>query len=181
VIVVDVGCATQGPEHSTDVLIDRFHPNVYFGFDPEPTLVERTERVQNGVTPDAAEEATVAVFRRAAAWTHVGVIEYEPSGITGTVVASMMGDDPVTASTVEVPCFDLAAFLAALPSDGLVVKMDCEGAEYTLVPALIAANQDLRISTLMVEWHHEWEGQHPDLYGSAELTEVIRCPVEPWG
>lgn len=155
-IVVDIGCMPHNNDRSIEPLIDRFHPDVLFGFDPHPDLVEGVE----------VNAGTVIVLRRLAAWLHEGTVPLKVDGIC-------TGVDPQGEQTV--PCFSLVAFLRSLPVDGLVLKVDVEGGEYPLLAALAVAELDARLGRVLVEWHdgafaHGFETERP----------VLRCPVEEW-
>lgn len=152
-IVIDVGCATypQYPDdESTLSLIRRFNPSVYYGFDPMATktaIFEGKSRV---------------LIDTKAAWLYDGHIGYE------------RGINPLRNRTAEeagpeaVPCFDLAAFITDLSDSRIVLKLDCEGAEYELLPHLCAHGVDQLLELLLVEWHRE------------PLDLPLRCPVEIW-
>lgn len=147
-IVVDVGCADHSAK-SVEYLIERFHPDEFWGFDPFPGVEEA----------DYMVDSTRVRIVPEAAWTHNGDVAFTEAGD-----CSHAGEGPLT-----VPCFDLAAWLADR-DDGIILKIDAEGAEYELVPQLIATGQDKRLSLLLIEWHFDDRG----------LTEQLGCPVEIW-
>lgn len=148
VIVVDVGCADHSAK-SVEYLIGRFHPDEFVGFDPYP-----------GIKPADYWEGTTHVrISNEAAWTHDGEIDYTVDGD-----CSHVGEGPLT-----VPCFDLAALLATYEA-GTILKIDAEGAEYELLPHLIATGEDKRLGLLLIEWHFDDHG----------LTEQLSCPIEMW-
>jgi FkbM family methyltransferase len=159
VIVVDVGCAPQGSEESIPQLIDRFNPSVLFGFDPHPKTIEGTEQIGG----------TTVITRQAAMWTSRGRVRLaipEDARCTGIT------DSP---DGVEVDAVDFVDFLEALPPGEVVVKLDCEGAEYPLLTYLAERGADSRLQLLVVEWHHGgfargWETDKP----------ALSCPVEEW-
>lgn len=158
-IVVDVGCAVQGVEESIPQLIDRFNPAVLFGFDPHPKLVEGMEQIGG----------TTVITRQAAMWTSAGRVRLaipEDARCTGVT------DSP---DGVAVDAVDFVDFLMALPSGEVVVKLDCEGAEYPLLSYLVAQGADSRLRLVLVEWHYGgfargWETEKP----------LLSCPVEEW-
>jgi FkbM family methyltransferase len=166
-IVVDLGCATHEDEESIAKLTGRFHPAMYYGFDPWPDMREQTEpRLQ--------------ILRRAA-WTYDGIVELALGSWRewdATVVREKNGRGEWHRTTM-VPCFDLARFLAELPSKHtLVVKMDVEGAEFPLLQHLIDTDTDVLIDLLLVEWHDEKMVPRPD---RRMLIEALRCgAVEEW-
>jgi FkbM family methyltransferase len=168
-VVVDLGCYTHPgyPEdESTRTLIERFDPKTYYGFDPHPDLVERMESVKGGTD--------VVIFRMAAA-TYRGSISYDPR--PDRPLAAATGSGPLI-----VPCFDFAAWLSVLTIGRLrvIVKMDVEGAEYTLLPHLIETGAIQWIKRLLIEWHRppigpdDWQ-QRRDM-----LVPLIPCEVEEW-
>ena len=154
-IVIDLGCATYEdyPEDESVLkLIDRFHPSVLFGFDPNPSLV----------TTAIFERGCRVLLERRAAWTYDGFIGFSVdwNRLRGTT-GEMMGP-------AAVPCFDIAKFIRELPEGELIVKMDIETAEYELVPHLMSQGVMGRISLLLIEWHGE------------PLPGPFDCPVEIW-
>lgn len=152
-IVIDVGAADNGHESSTERLANRFSPQLIVGLDPHHTFEERV--YLQGRTP------VVAI--RAAAWTHEGKVGYyEESG------SSRVREDP---ALPQVTCMDLAQVIRDF--EATVLKLDCEGAEYTLLPYLIAEQLDRRLELVWVEWHVPYDGKR-------EIENTIRCPIEEW-
>lgn len=147
-VVVDIGCADHSAR-SVEYLLERFSPDEFWGFDPWPEMEVR----------DYRDGTTHVRTSRLAAWTHDGEIPYTLDGD-----CSHVGEGDLT-----IPCFDLASWLAN-HDEGAILKIDAEGAEYELVPHLIASGQDERLGLLLIEWHHDDHG----------LTDQIRCPVEEW-
>lgn len=134
-IVIDVGCAKWGGDESVSKLVEEFHPDVLYGFDPG-----LNEEDYPGVMGD-----TELVLSGAAAWTFDGELGFR--------VANLGGQVDVDGKVV--PCVDLAAFILALPEGDVVLKVDAEGAEYELVPHLVAHDADLRLSLAVIEFHCE--------------------------
>lgn len=140
-VVVDLGCHTHAgyPEdESKNRLIERFEPRHYYGFDPHPD------------TPffvfHDGDKLRVEV-ERAAAWTHEGHVGL----VVPPAVMNPLRTHVTEGSTVR--CFDLAEFLNDVGP--AVVKMDVEGAEYTLIPHLIETGAIKQVSLLLIEWHGE--------------------------
>lgn len=161
-IVVDLGCATYPgfpADESTNALIERFKPSVYYGFDPHPSVIERDRWIAN----------TRTIIERKAAWTYDGTIGF-------VTVPEVLNDlrshvDPGDPND-PVPCFDLANFLFATEryaQGALVLKLDVEGAEYTLLRYLVSRGADRLLNCLLVEWH-----------GPPLLDLPLACPAEPW-
>jgi hypothetical protein len=171
-IVVDVGCHPLGPEDSVYKLIDRFEPELLFGFDPYPEVEEGLECVRE----------TLVVRRRVAAWVWDGVLDYAVDGISSSVHPAFMVEAPI-----EVDCFDLAEWIRVLPPVEIVLKLDAEGAEFPLLTDLHLKGLDARIELLLVEWHGEGRSGFPlrrdgswQEFDRGELLERLRCPVEDW-
>jgi len=146
VIVVDVGCASYGfPWSSLRRLRRRFSPDEMFGIDP------------------MAKPSRIATVIPKAAWLFDGEIGYIRNG-TSSMISSDLHD--------PVECLDLARFIGDLRPP-VVLKLDCEGAEYDLLSHLIAEGVDDRLLLALVEWH-----------GSDERRTAIEyrlaCPIEEW-
>jgi hypothetical protein len=135
-IVVDVGAMPHAPEESTYKLIELFDPLLLFAFDGFKGFPEGIE----------AFSQTMIVRRRRAAWVHDAWMPYHQEGMISGVV-------PVTSEEPErCQTFDLASFLLALPGK-VVLKMDCEGAEYRILPHLRDTGADRKLEKLLIEWH----------------------------
>ena len=149
-IVVDLGCADYGSQDSVRSLIDKYHPDRLYAFDPHP-IVEEGRWMRKGVS---------VVFCRRAAWLHDGDVGYHEN-ITSSHIVS---DD-----TDTVPCFDFSKWLAGL-GEHVILKMDVEGAEYDLLERMIADGTDHLVDELIIEWHDDDRG----------LIERLACPVKDW-
>ena len=97
-------------------------------------------------------------FVAAAAWSANGTLQFAAPK-KGSVSGSLLGSASASAATtLSVPTFDLAAFVAArLPPEAagslVLAKCDVEGAEFTLLPWLLGHGALCRVSHLLVEWH----------------------------
>jgi hypothetical protein len=148
VIVVDLGCKSHENERSIEPLIERFRPQVLFGFDPHPEL-------QVGITMNGY---TTIMCSRIAAWTVAFRTSYLQDGSASRI--NPAGD-------MRVETFDLAAWLKTLPAIPVVLKMDVEGAEHVLLPHLHTTDADKLLDLILVEWHGE-----PVDYGLACQVEL---------
>jgi FkbM family methyltransferase len=156
-IALDIGAAEHEGHggDSINVLL-REYPSisVVLAFDPHPALVEGME-TRRGDVP------VLSIW--AAAWTHPGFCSFTDEGI-----ASYTSEFD---SAAAVPCFDLARLIQGLmpgDPDRLLVKMNVEGGEYTLLPHLIETRADSLIEVLWVQWHM------PDL-GREAIQAQLRC------
>ncbi len=168
-IVIDVGCARYGGDFSVERLIERFHPDVLYGFDPSWT--------PNMFTPwDGLQTSTV--FSTEAAWTRKGEVRFMQDGLNGQV-----GDVDFWPL---VRCFSLAKFISRWPTAEIILKLDCEGSEVPLLTDIRDKGMDERLSLVLVEWHCENCGKGGG-HHSAQCPEPVipkveglRCPVEEW-
>jgi FkbM family methyltransferase len=167
-IVIDIGCATQETEESVHRLIEGFYPDVLFGFDPEcdPGM----EITQN------KRKQTIIFRSQIAAWTFDGFISFRRDGICSAVVQD-------AESSEAVPCFDLSDWLLTLPleQNKVILKLDCEGAEYPLLAHIHTRHIDRLLDLVLVEWH---EGHDPEGFYYGHGWQTIRpeldCPVQNW-
>lgn len=163
-IVVDLGCCgyvrNGRMEDSIQTLIKRFKPDVLFGFDPHPALRDAVGQVYG----------TTVITSRRAAWTNDEEVGFS---LQGNCTHVDLDEEQRTKA------FDLAAWVRTLPEARIVLKVDVEGAEYVLLPHLIAHGLMDRFSHVLVEWH---EGQYANGYESdrASILAEIQCPAEEW-
>lgn len=175
-IVIDVGSATHGGDQSIGHLISAYSPNIIFGFDPA------------GRDVAYVQGKTSVVERSAAAWIHDGEVGFIVAGLGGHV--DMAGR--------KFPCVDLARYIKEVnvqKGDSLILKLDCEGAEYVLLPWLRENDADLALTLCVVEWHCEHcgiggngrhrencTGDHAEWEARRARTEsVMRCEMDEWG
>ena len=172
-IVVDLGCYPHRDEISVEPLIARFRPDVLYGFDPWPGLVEGETDV-NG---------TRVVLQRKAAWIEDGEIEFaHVRGLRGwdsTVMREKNTHDEWSRddAVIRVPCFDFSEWLRGLPEPP-VVKFDVEGAEFPILERLVEEGTDTLVAELLVEWHDTKMPEYADR--KASLLTELTCPVAPW-
>ena len=132
-IVIDVGCMNHGVD-STSVLIDRFAPGFYYGFDP--------------LCDDAGYKMgqTLVSITGKAAWLYDGYISFRTDGDASRI------DD--SQASPAVPCFDFGEWLEETLCRGdVILKLDCEGAEFGLIDAMMQRRQLDQLKLLLVEWH----------------------------
>ena len=173
-IVVDLGCFPHLGEISIEPLVARFRPDVLYGFDPWPALVEGETRLGG----------TRVVLERKAAWIAEGEIEFARVRGLRSWDSTVMrekdsrGEWSSRSEVVVVPSFDFSSWLRTLP-ERPIVKMDIEGAEFPILERMVEDGTDLLVANLLVEFHDE------NLAALAErrlsLTARLRCPVSPWG
>jgi hypothetical protein len=168
-VVVDVGCHTYDADplnDSTAILVDRFEPDVYYGFDAHP---EAPCRVAVGLDGEPA----VFVFP-VAAWTFNGRVAFDRHPEWPFI--ARVGSGPEV-----VPCFDFGEWLtAAVDADPLVVKLNIEGGEYELLEHLHGGGEDALIDRLLVQWHFPPICAHGSEARRDGLLAKLRCPVEDY-
>jgi hypothetical protein len=191
-IVVDIGCARYGNDYSIERLIEEFHPEVLYGFDPIPFVTSpfASEIIANSGEGAYGEyevevDGCRVVVQGRAAWIYDGEIGLFRDGLSTHVV-----EDP---TREQVPCFDLAYFIRSIPSDQeIILKIDAETAEYPLLEHLIATRTDELLKLAWVEWHCETCGRGAgghrqgcrDRGESAErrerIEQEISCELAEW-
>jgi len=170
-IVVDVGCGRYGGDYSLEHLIDDYTPDQLYGFDPNPIAVrdaawwlpEREPDEVIGMEYQYGPHPYVEL-KAWAAWVTDGQLSYFADGL-----ASWTSD--AHPKLPRVPCFDLAAFIADLDeTEDVILKLDCEGAEFYLVEHLIAQGTVDRLKLLIIEWHDARAVLERQLKGRTELV-----------
>ncbi len=135
--VIDVGCAVYADSDSVAALIEMYHPWELHGYEPG---VGPGVRLSTVPVPD---DRTQVVYHRQAAWTFDGLVQFRDNDSGGRV-------DPEGERAVR--CVDLARVILAFPSP-VVLKLDCEGGEYELIPHLLAKEADRNVAWWLIEWH----------------------------
>ena len=91
---------------------------------------------------------------------YVGV--NEDWGDVGSTLVRDKKEDLDLESPLQVQCIDIAEFIKNnfVPQDIVLFKLDIEGAEYDVLPALLKDEEAMNvIKSLYVEWHHEFVPQ----------------------
>ena len=172
-IVVDLGCYPHRDEISIEPLVERYRPDVLYGFDPWPALIEGESELAG----------TRVILQRKAAWIEDGEIEFaHVRGLRGwdsTVMRDKNTHDEWSRpdAVIRVDCFDFSSWLREL-SEPPIVKLDVEGAEFPILQKLVDDGTDILVAELLVEWHDD---KMPDHAGRRdELVSALRCTVSPW-
>jgi FkbM family methyltransferase len=172
-IVVDLGCYPHRDEISIEPLVERYRPDVLYGFDPWPALVEGESEL----------DGTRVVLRRKAAWIEDGEIEFaHVRGLRGwdsTVMRDKNTHDEWSRpdAVIRVSCFDFSSWVREL-AEPPIVKLDVEGAEFPILQKLVDDGTDVLVAELLVEWHDDKMPEHAGRRD--ELVSALRCPVSPW-
>ena len=172
-IVVDLGCFPHRDEISIEPLVRRYRPDVLYGFDPWPALVEG----------ETEFEGTRVILSRKAAWIADGEIEFARvrrfRAWDSTVMRekNSRGEWSGSGEIVHVPCFDFSSWLRTLPEPP-IVKFDVEGAEFPILERMVETGADEFVSEVLVEWHDDKMADFPDR--KTILLAQLRCPVASW-
>jgi len=139
--VIDIGCQPHEQngqiEESINQLLDMFNPDRLIGFDP---LVEEREYRIDGCDVE---------LHQMAAWTEWKVLTVLERGMCTGVVS----DRRTQQDDILVQGFDLAQLILDDTSDEIILKLDCEGAEYPILEHLIKTGADQHVMLTLVEWH----------------------------
>jgi hypothetical protein len=138
-VVIDVGCYDHGGgDRSIEPLVEEFRPDWLIGYDPLAAEAEYNLG------------ATRVTVRPWAAWLHYGTVRFVTAGYGSHVNAL---EDEQGGAFLK--CVDLPTEIERHAEDGaeIILKLDCEMAEYELLPALQDAGLDMKIRVLLVEWH----------------------------
>ena len=154
--LIDVGCAHYGSFKSIEHICDdeAFDVGVAFGLDPrcEPQTYWH--------------EQTLVTMVEMAAWTSTGSADWQDAALGSGIVPN--------GGVRRVKTIDLAALVLGLAP--VVLKIDAEGAEWDLVPHLLAhglmAEEFVRLA--WIEWHDR-PGKSAD-----ELIGQLGCEYAEW-
>lgn len=94
----------------------------------------------------------------AAAWSRNGYVDYYYGKDDGGTMYPKKSTGNISLERHHyVECIDLAEFIKGnfIKSDYIILKMNCEGAEYELIPHLKAKNLINWISKWYIQWHAE--------------------------
>ena len=172
-IVVDLGCFPHRDEISIEPLVRRYRPDILYGFDPWPELVEG----------ETALEETRVILERKAAWIEDGEIEFARIGGLRAWDSTVMraknsrGEWSGSGEIICVPCFDFSSWLRGLPEPP-VVKFDVEGAEFPILERMVEDGTDALVAEALVEWHDDKMAEFAER--RASLISQLRCPVTAW-
>lgn len=114
-----------------------------YGFDPNPRFYDTWKKIPN------------ATIEAKAAWIFDGKIEFtlrpENAPFGSTVMREKVDWGMGEILTVE--CFDFSKWLKQFELDYVIIKCDCEGAEFPILTKMIKDGTDLIPDQTFVEWH----------------------------
>ncbi len=146
-------------------LIERTRATVH-AFDPTPVSLE---------TLSAASLPPLFRFHQVAAAADDGVLRLYPGvrkdGSLSKTMYTLVEDERSRNAMIEVPAKTVASICEEMAHDTVdLVKLDIEGAEYTVIDQMLASG--LRPRQLLVEFHHRHSGKGVE--GTIELVDRIR-------
>lgn len=179
VAVIDVGAYPHRHEISVEPLIERFNPWRLFAIDPYPAHPTGYRQIGG----------TNVTFIRKAAWIHDGtidlaVVDGERAWDTTVMPAKSTRGEWAEGNVRTVGCFNLSRFIERWfwgEVCDVVLKLDCEGAEYPLLEHLLETGIAKRVDLLLVEWHAH---RMTDPLLPSRQADIIRRwpgPIEEWG
>ncbi len=147
-------------------LIERTGARVH-AFDPTPVSLQ---------TLSAAELPPGFQFHQVAAAAEDGVLRLYPSvrkdGSLSKTMHTLVADERSRDKVIEVPARTVGSLRDELGHDEIdLLKLDIEGAEYTVIDQLLASG--LRPRQLLVEFHHRHSGD--GVQGTVDLVDRIRA------
>jgi FkbM family methyltransferase len=169
-IVIDVGCARYGGDFSIERLLEEFCPDKLYGFDPNVDGLQ--EALAQG--RELQEKCGTEIWIEGkAVWIHDGFVGFEGQGLGGRTCEEC--------GSRAVPCIDLARFITELDQNDIILKIDAEGAEYTLLEHLIETRTDALLKLAWVEWHPVGAAvnSQPD-ERRAKIEKEIACELTEW-
>ena len=172
-IVVDLGCFPHRHEISIEPLVRRYRPDVLYGFDPWPALIEGETEL----------EGARVILARKAAWVADGETEFARVRGLRAWDSTVMREKNSRSEwsglgeIVRVPCFDFSGWLRTLPEPP-IVKFDVEGAEFPILERMVETAADALVTELLVEWHDDKMVDFSER--RATLLAQLRCPVTSW-
>lgn len=135
----------------------------HFIFEPDYRHVQTLKKKGLNVIPKAA-------------WTYNGKVKYYfPTKGTlagGSLYSTKKTGSINPANFYEADCIDIREFILNLNADYIVVKLNCEGAEYDIIPHL----KGVKIDKWYVQWHWDKIG-----LSEAKHNEVsVMIKWHPW-
>lgn len=153
------GCSTE--------FFLKYHPNgrdfKHFIFEPDKRHIETLKRKKLNVIPKAA-------------WFYNGEVKFyyatSSTKAGGTMFAEKKTGGIDKSRFYTVPCIDIREFIENLEADYIVIKLNCEGGEYTIIPRL----EGIKIDKWYVQWHYDKIGLKKE--GHDEIASMIDW--HPW-
>lgn len=126
--------------------------------------------------PDIEVEKYVAKYAlpiqliKKAVWIKNGNVNFLISGRPDAARISKEG--------VEVDTIDFPEFVSNLPDEAIICNMDIEGAEFTVLPKMIADGSISKISILEIEFHHRLMEKYEKADAEKLIDDLVRAGVK---
>jgi FkbM family methyltransferase len=123
-------------------------------------------------------------FLNVAAWTSDGTLtyshEFAAGKSDGRELSSRLTPGETRGNTETVPTLDLGKFIREEIQGAnrtIVVKMDIEGAEYEVMPWLVATGAVCNLDVIAVEWHGG-DRRRKEIDPVLAVLKAAKCPME---
>lgn len=116
-----------------------------YGFEPNPEMFRAAKK--------KVGHREKVNLEQSAAWVEDGEIEFAVDDIGSTVMQTKKNWE--SSPKIKVKCFDFSQWLKDnfTTEDYIVLKMDCEGAEFPILKKMINDGTDKLVNKLLVEFH----------------------------
>lgn len=183
VVVLDIGCNSG---EWAEAIMTRLHrkpclraASRLFMFEPQQSFHERLQKIaraHNGMLlPYAAWTSNTTLNMTIPSERGYSESARIPLDRSASPSKCVSFAKHVRCNLVRMPAIDLADFMlrTLIPTDLVLAKLDVEGAEYTILPAVIAHGALCRLSYLQLEWHLNNNAEHERLSG-VSLKHTLR-------
>jgi len=125
-----------------------------------------------------------------AVWIKDGTIDYHKFGISGGSTVEVRKADQLertvpiytgTRQIISVPCIDIDKWIKEnfSPDDHIILKLDIEGGEYTVLPHMIKNGSIKYINKIWIEWHNVRLGI-PKSVDENLKKQIGKIPITKW-
>jgi len=151
-IFIDVGCyhaqATEQFINWGQLLNDGdLKKSFIYSIEPNPALLPHWQTIRDR----HIKHLGGMEFINKAAWIEETALMFSETDFD--LGATVMPDKNGYNKTIEVPAFDFSTWLEQFRGQEVVIKMNCEGAEYPILQKMIQDKTDDIPQSIMVEFH----------------------------
>lgn len=118
-----------------------------YGFDPNPNFMNEWK----DVLARQSKHIEKMEFKKLAAWTENGKMEFSINGIGSTLMKEKNTFDKE--QVIKVSTFDFSEWIKQFDGEEICVKFDIEGAEYDVLKKMIEDGTDQLCKLMFIEWH----------------------------
>lgn len=178
-IFIDVGCwhagATEQFVNWGQLLTDDLSKSFIYSIEPNPKLKEYWETIRDRHIKHLAGMEYIPK----AAWVENTTLQLSETDLDlgATVMTEKQGYNEDNLISVE--AFDFSTWLRGFVGEQVIIKMNCEGAEYPILEKMIKDGTDRIPESIMVEFHSKkMEGNQIDLENY--IKKNIKCKLYEW-